>query len=957
MRFGDLFPGAPEGLRNADVAGLTADSRAVAPGFVFFALAGAKADGMAFAAKALAAGAIAVVGDRPAPEALAASYVRVTDARAALSLAASLFHPGQPEKIVAVTGTSGKTSVADFTRQIFAFCGFPAASLGTIGVVKPSGAIYGSLTTPDPLTLHRTLDALAAEGVTRLAMEASSHGLDQRRLDGVRICAAGFTNLSRDHLDYHADLEDYFKAKLRLFTELLPPDGTAVIAADGDFAERVIAACRARGLKTLTVGARGEDIRLAEIRAEGFDQLLTLVYAGAEYRIRLPLAGAFQAENALVAAGLALAAGAPADLAFAALEQLKGAPGRLERVGDKNGAPVFVDYAHKPDALEKALAALRPFAKNRLILVFGCGGDRDSGKRPIMGEIAVRGADLVIVTDDNPRGEPPASIRAQILAKAPGAREIGDRAKAIRAGVAELRPGDALLIAGKGHETGQIVAGKILPFSDHDEARAALAASGAKLLWSGLGLIAPLNARALGVVPAGVNGVSIDTRSLENGDLFFAITGDRADGHDYVAAAFERGAAAAVVDEAHADALKHLGCLYVVKDVLKAMEGLARAARERTRAGVIAVTGSVGKTSTKEALRCVLGAVGATHASEKSFNNHWGVPLMLARLPEDAAYAVFEIGMNHAGEIAALVDMVRPHVAVVTNVAPVHLEHFENVEAIARAKAEIFGGLVEGGVAILNRDVPTFPLLEEAARESAAAHVLTFGESDGADAQLLDYDPQETSALVLARVLGEELLFTVGGLGKHLAVNSLAVLLAARSVGVDTRKAADALAAFAPPKGRGAREKLRLDPAFAGSEFLLIDESYNANPASMRAAIDLLGSAPVASVGRRIAALGDMLELGPTSPDLHRALAEPLQKNRIDLVFAAGPLCRGLYDALPPAMQGGWAPEALELEPLLSHALCPGDALMVKGSNGSKMHALVAALKQRFAAPAQNPEA
>jgi UDP-N-acetylmuramyl-tripeptide synthetase len=475
MRLDALLPEAPEKWRGLDATSVTADSRAVAPGALFFALAGSKADGLQFADQALAAGAVAVVGEKAAPPAFAgAAYIQVADARRSLSVAAAALFPRQPERIVAVTGTSGKTSVADFTRQIFAYCGFAAASLGTIGVVKPGGAVYGSLTTPDPVTLHKTLDALAGEGVTHLAMEASSHGLDQRRLDGVRLTAAGFTNLSRDHLDYHADLDDYLAAKLRLFTELLKVGQTAVVAADGDYAQPVIEACRARGLKLFTVGAKGEGLRLKEARAEGFGLRLDLVFEGRDIAVRLPLAGLFQAENALVAAGLALAAGAPAEKVFAALEILRGAPGRLERVGDRGGAPVFVDYAHKPDALEKALAALRPFARKRLVLVFGCGGDRDAGKRPIMGEIAQRCADAVIVTDDNPRSEDPASIRAQILAAAPGAREIGDRAQAIRAGVKALGAGDLLLIAGKGHETGQIVGGKVLPFSDQDEARAAL---------------------------------------------------------------------------------------------------------------------------------------------------------------------------------------------------------------------------------------------------------------------------------------------------------------------------------------------------------------------------------------------------------------------------------------------------------------------------------------------------
>ncbi len=953
MRLDALLPEAPDAFRAIEVTGVTADSRTVAPGMLFFALAGARADGMSFAAQALAAGAVAIVGEHPPlGELSGAPFIQVADARAALSKAAAALYPRQPEIIVAVTGTSGKTSVADFTRQIFSFCGHEAASLGTIGVIKPSGAVYGSLTTPDPVTLHKTLEALAEEGVTHLAMEASSHGLDQRRLDGVRLSAGAFTNLSRDHLDYHADLEDYLKAKLRLFETLLQPGQPAVIAADGDFSDRVIEACRARGLEVFSVGAKGEALRLTGMEAEGFSLLLDLTHEGRAWRVKLPLAGGFQAENALVAAGLALVVGCPAEQVFAALENLRGAPGRLEFVGEKAEAPVFVDYAHKPDALEKALAALRPFAEKRLIVVFGCGGDRDAGKRPIMGEIATRGADVVVVTDDNPRSEDPARIRAEILGQAPGAIEIGDRAAAIRAGIAMLQKGDVLLIAGKGHETGQTVGGEVLPFSDHEEALAALEefSSPTGFLWSGLGLVAPLRARVCGPVPDGVTGISIDTRTLRPGELFFAIKGDNSDGHDYVAKAFRGGATAAVVDEDHVDALRGLGTLYVVHDVLKSMEGLAVAARKRSRARIVAVTGSVGKTSTKEALRKALGDAGPTHASDKSYNNHWGVPLMLARLPEQARYAVFEIGMNHAGEITPLVAMVRPHVAVVTNVAPVHLEHFANVEEIARAKAEIFSGLVRGGVAILNRDNETFEFLEAAAKASPAGHVLSFGADAGADAQLLKFDQEDSFSQVSARVLGHELNFTIGAPGRHLAINALAVLLAARAVGLDIAAAAASLADFAAPQGRGAREKLRLDPDAPKSEILLIDESYNANPASMRAAIELLGATKTARKGRRIAVLGDMLELGPTAPELHVALGDALAQNRVDLVFAAGPLSRHLFDSLPKQKRGAWAPDAAKLEPEVAEALRPGDIVMVKGSNGSRMHALVAGLKARYAA-------
>ncbi|MGE0522673.1 MAG: UDP-N-acetylmuramoyl-L-alanyl-D-glutamate--2,6-diaminopimelate ligase, partial [Variibacter sp.] len=438
------------------------------------ALSGSRTDGTRFIADAVQAGAVAVVAERlPAlpPDIV---FVRVTNARRALSLMAARFFPRQPETIAAVTGTSGKTSIVAFLRQIWQTLGLNAASVGTVGVVTGSREEYGSLTTPDPVALHRTLDALASEGVTHLAVEASSHGLDQHRLDGLRIKVGAFTNISRDHLDYHPTIEAYFNAKLRLFSDLTTPGGTAVINADDPYASRVAAAAVAHRLQVLTVGRQGKDVTLAQNWRDGFAQRLRVTHRGKTFSLRLPLVGGFQVENALVAAGMALATGGAPDAVFAALEQLRGAKGRLDLVGTREGAPIFVDYAHKPDALAKALEALRPYAGNRLIVVFGAGGDRDKGKRPMMGAIAAEKADRVIVTDDNPRSEDPAQIRAEIMAAAPGAIEIGDRGAAIRAAVADLRPGDVLLVAGKGHESGQIVGDKTLPFTDHDAVAAAL---------------------------------------------------------------------------------------------------------------------------------------------------------------------------------------------------------------------------------------------------------------------------------------------------------------------------------------------------------------------------------------------------------------------------------------------------------------------------------------------------
>jgi len=478
MKLADL---TPDDIRldprfaGVEIAGVTADSRNVKSGFLFVAIAGAKADGAAFARAAVNAGAVAVAAEQAIdglPDGVA--VLQVKNARRFLALAAAKFFPRQPGTIAAVTGTSGKTSVAAFTRQIWAALGLQAASVGTVGVVSPKGETYGSLTTPDPVELHRTLDTLAGEGITHLALEASSHGLDQHRLDGVRIAAGAFTNLSRDHLDYHPTLEDYLAAKLRLFSDLVVPNGTAVIDVDDCYAAQVVEAAKKRGLKIMTVGEKGDDIKLVGGRIDGFAQVVTLAHGGKQYTVKLPLVGGFQVQNAAVAAGLAIATGSDPARVFASLEKLEGAKGRLELAGTRNGAPIFIDYAHKPDALAKALAALRPYVKRQLVVVFGAGGDRDAGKRPIMGRIAQDNADRVIVTDDNPRSENPTAIRAAIMAAAPGATEIGDRAQAIRASVRSLQQGDVLLIAGKGHETGQIVGDKVLKFSDHDAVAEAL---------------------------------------------------------------------------------------------------------------------------------------------------------------------------------------------------------------------------------------------------------------------------------------------------------------------------------------------------------------------------------------------------------------------------------------------------------------------------------------------------
>jgi len=473
------------------------------------------------------------------------------------------------------------------------------------------------------------------------------------------------------------------------------------------------------------------------------------------------------------------------------------------------------------------------------------------------------------------------------------------------------------------------------------------------VLWTVAAMAEAMGAEPVGVVPATVSGISIDSRTVAPGAAFFAIKGDQHDGHNFIAAAASAGASLAVASTQKRGLAPGSVPLLVVPDVLAGLTALARAARARSSAQVIAVTGSVGKTSTKEAVKLALGASGETHASVASFNNHWGVPLSLARLAPSARYAVFEIGMNHAGEITPLARLVRPRVAIVTTIEPVHLEFFDSLEAIADAKAEIFLGVEPGGAAVINRDNAQFGRLQRHAHNAGIKKIVSFGQHPEAGARLVSYTPESAASVVEANISGARITYRVGAPGRHLALNSLAVLACAHLLDIDVVRAASALAELQPAPGRGTRRRLQM-PDGPG---LLIDESYNANPASMRAAFALLGQAPVGPRGRRIAVLGDMLELGPASAALHRALLDPIRENDIDLVYCAGALMQSLWQALPDARRGGYAERAAMLEADVLAAVRGGDAVMVKGSLGSKMGPIVDALLRAYGGSSARAEA
>ena len=912
------------------ITGVTSDSRSVRNGYLFAALPGVHTHGLSHVTEAVSRGAVALLvpsGVRPSSGGAVVIEDENTPQRYALL--ASRFYGEQPHTVVAVTGTNGKTSVAMFARHLWTTLGEQAGVIGTLGIHTPRGVCPSLLTTPEAGCLQRLLALFHRGGMTHVALEASSHGLAQFRLDGVRLRAAAFTNISQDHLDYHGDFESYFGAKLRLVQEVLGPGGVVVVNMDGGGADVFAAAAREAGHRVLEVGRAARHLRLLELCSVAHGQKITLSYEGQAFEVSLSLRGEFQISNALVAAGLVMACGGEPLEVMKGLETLRGVVGRLEEVGrTQDGAPIFVDYAHTPEALEMVLNAVRPHVSGRLHVVFGCGGERDPGKRVQMGRIAAEGADEVIVCDDNPRGEVAASIRAQILSGCPRAREIGERATAIEEAIKSLGAEDALVIAGKGHELSQHVGDTVLPFSDHQTVRRCLGEAGP--LWSGQEVVTATRGR--GRTDWSAHGVSIDSRTLKPGDLFIPLRGLCRDGHQFLPQAFEKGACAAL-------AVKGEGSPVVeVEDTREALCALGSHARARSGARLLAVTGTVGKTSVKDALQWVLGKQGETHASEASYNNQWGVPLSLARLPGRARFGVFELGMSRVGEIAPLSQMVLPHVALITAITPVHMEFFGSLDDVAASKGEIFHGLAPGGVAVLNRGSFGYEFLHREALRCGAGEIVSFGEDPKSVVRLIALEMGVESSQLTAQVAGQKVCYAVGAPGRHMVLNSLAVLAGVHALGADVVHAAAALGDWHPLRGRGEKRVL----PWKGGVLTVIDESYNASPASVEAALSVLCAAP----GRRVAVLGDMAELGERSRAMHEALADCLEG--VDLVLCCGPQMRHLYEKLPAAQRTAYAATAQDLCAPLVKTLKAGDVIMIKGSRALGMEVLIEALGERI---------
>ncbi len=964
MKLAQLLAGLSEVPANAAdvvVTGVTLDSRQAGPGVVFVASPGVtptSKDGHAFIADAIRRGAsVVVVGDA----ALAPKNVPSLVAAQPRALAARLVEringaPSTGLRVAGVTGTNGKTTTTFLLAAIARAAHRRGAVFGTLGVGDPSDLRPSGFTTPEAEVISARLGGLRAD-FDVVAMEVSSHALASSRVDGLTFAAGAFTNLSHDHLDFHGDLESYFRAKERFFTELLPPTAPAVLpAADDELGFH--ARLRRHRPHAITWGtAAHARLRAVDVKSSAAGLSFTLGFDEAKVWVQAPaLLGAFNVENALVAAGLALGLGFSLEQVAEGLRAASPPPGRMQKVGGINGPLVVVDYAHTPDALERALLTARAFTTGRLFAVFGCGGDRDAAKRPVMGRIAADIADVVVVTDDNPRGEASSVIldaiaagigdhKALVAGVDAGAQlaegkgqwaRIPNRRLAIRAAVRGAGEDDVVVVAGKGHEREQIVQGVKAPFDDVREAVAALASESRPALLPRAFVEAALGS-TFSAAPAVFAGVGTDSRHIEPGALFVPLVGDSFDGHEFIEAALGKGASATLVQRSQAKiAAPHL----VVDDTLVALQALAQAWLQQMPARRVALTGSNGKTTTKELIAATLGAVvgvDAVLATAGNLNNHIGVPLTALRVEAHHRFAVLEMGMNHLGEISGYCRVAPPHIGLVTNMGTAHAGNVGGVEGVAQAKAELFAALPKDGVAVVNADDAR--CLREATK--ARCRHLSFGTAPFADLRLLAVRPLPEGGQLLSLSYSSQNVEVALGLdGRHNAINAAGAVAVAVAAGLDFARAAAGLSSAHPAHGRLERRR-------RSDGLLVLDDSYNANPDSVEAGLEALRL--VAGDRPAVAALGPMLELGEHAAAAHRHIGAAAAQAGVRALFVCGELGRFLEEGARGAGLGDvvWAPDSAALGPLVDAALGAQDVVLVKGSRGARMEHVVHALLHR----------
>ncbi len=916
MLLKNLIKNSPKNLKKLKIKGLALNSQDVKKGFIFFAVKGNKSNGENYINKAIKNGAIIIICSKSCKfQSTKVHIIKTKKVRNYLSEITSKFYKLKPKNVIAVTGTNGKTSVADFFYQILEKNNIPVASIGTLGIKYRKKSIKTNLTSPDIITLHKNLEKLKKDKIDNVIIEASSHGLDQNRLDNLNLKAGIFTNFSQDHLDYHKTMKSYLRAKLILFSKLLTKK--SYVIADKFIKEYSILEkiSKNRQLKLLDTNKTFNDIK----------------------NLSLSLTGSFQIKNlsmAILAARLCNLNDTKID---SVLKKIKNVDGRLDLIKKyPNNIRVFIDYAHTPDALHEVIKSIKNTYNNNISLVFGCGGERDFKKRPLMAKIAKSFCEKIYVTDDNPRKENPKKIRKEIIRHLKGSNyfNIGNRSKAIKEAILNAEFNETILIAGKGHENYQDYGNKIIAISDRQIIKK-LKINKNKINQKKQDYL--FNSKILNRIIKNkklykFNGLAIDSRDVKKDNLFLAIKGKNNDGNQFISKAIEKGASYIVSSKNNK---KNKKKILKVDNPIIFLNKFSKLKRENCNAKIVAITGSAGKTSLKNILNLLLQKYNNTYASPRSFNNHYGVPVSLSNLNLDHQFGVFEIGMSKAGEINQLSKMIKPNLAIITNIAEAHIENFSNIKGIAKAKSEIINNIQSNGTVILNRDDKFFNYLNEKAKLKNIK-VITFGKSKKSDVHLIRIRQHGAIKKIIIRIKDEILELKVKDINVYNVLASLAVL---KEFNLNLKKIIQVFKNFQPSEGRGRIHKIKRYK----KNFRLIDESYNANPLSVKNALNSFSEIKKDKF-KKYLLLGDMLELGKKSEIYHKELSRLINSSDIDKVFVKGEKTLFTYKNLKKEKRGNIFQCNRDVDFILKNIIANNDYLMIKGSNATGLNIISKAM-------------
>ncbi len=908
-----LIKNLPQNIRNIKVKGISLDSRKVKKGDLFFAIKGKEFNGNLFVNEAISKGAAAVVCSKSLKkESAKKALIIVKDPKTLLASTCAIFFKKKPKNIFAVTGTNGKSSVADFFHQILNSNKIPVATIGTLGIKKNKAIKKLNLTSPDIVTMHKELYNLKKNGIDHVILEASSHGLAQGRLNKIDFKAGIFTNFSQDHLDYHKNMKNYFNSKMILFSRLLKKQKRMIV--DDEIKE------------------------FSKLKKIANKKSLKIIKANRFYDIKknqISLIGSFQIKNLLMSIAAAKLCGLKKKEIDFALKKIKSVEGRLELIKIlPNGSKIYIDFAHTPGALSTVLKSLRKNYKDKISLVFGCGGERDKKKRGEMAKIASRLSDKIYVTDDNPRRESPKKIREMIIRKLKKTNylEIGNRANAIKTAIQQSEPKEIILIAGKGHESTQDYGKKIINISDRSIIKG-INFTGKKFNKSNYNKY--LNSEILKkIVSKNKNfmfeGVSFNSKEVKKGNLFIAIKGPRNDGHEFVSEAIKKGANFCVVSKN----IKVNNKSHLIKcdNTIKFLNNLAVLKRNHSKAKVIAVTGSSGKTTVKTLLGNILKIFGETCYSPKSYNNHYGVPFSLTNLENTHKFGVFEIGMSKKGEINDLSELVRPNIGIITNIAEAHIENFKNIKGIAKAKGEIINNIDKNGSLILNQDDKFFSYLKNKA-QNRGIKVLSFGYSLKSDIRLIKILNYKNYKILKIKIFDESLFLKVKNIETSNIYNILCCVAVLKILYLDFNEIKNFFNYTSSLKGRGKTHEVKRYK----TRFKLIDESYNANPLSVKNAIINLSNIRDKD-HKKYVLLGDMLELGHKSDFYHKSLSKIINNSNIDKLFVYGEKVLKTYKYISKKKQGNILQDKNDFDDVFSNVLKKDDYLMIKGSNATGLN-------------------